>query len=831
MNVTQKTKLDNWKIAIGNFLRKKIVRVVAKSLLAFICLIILFLIALSIYLQTQRDEIVSKVKTELSKAVNGEVEIKDIDLSVFRHFPNVGIQIKDIRILDSMYHKPLLQAAEISAGIGIFQLLKKDKTISELSVSNGLFHLFTMPSGYTNGYLLSSKKKTPDKVSSGSIHINEIKLENIHALIEDAPLNKKYECIANAISVKMKYENETWYMNMDEDILVKGLGFKLSKGMYLQNCLLQADNWEINFNTVKKELAFNDSKINIDQQPFTLTGKFHFEDSSFFEIDARTKKIPFANATKIITERIKNKMRFTNLENPVDVHATLKGSLSGGDEPFINVDLVSLNNILTTPITSFTDCSFIGNYNNHISDTMEQGDPNSNIIFRKFNANWNGLLISTDSILIHNLENPFLQFAFISKCSLPELDSNLQMSSIRLTKGNAIVNINYAGPLIPDPSLLNNVGADIILENGEGEYIPRNILFSKCNGQINISENNLSIQKLVFDIQQNHFEINATGENLNRVALKDSGKATFSCNVFSPSINGNDFMLLFDEKKSVSQRSKKKAGLNATASKIDQILVNGDMHLNIKAGHISYQHFTADNMLASILFETDNWQIQNASLQHAGGNFSLSAIFNGLKNGIHDASAKFKLDHVDVRKVFTAFDNFGQNAITASTIHGTLNTNGNIRFLLNRKGKLQGNSLNGTVNFSLKNGALINFKPFENINNIVFKNRDFSDVQFAEINNTFTVSKGEMQINRMEIASSVLQLYVEGLYDFNHKNTDISIQVPLSNLEKSKNETRKEKKGIDAKTGASVYLRARNASDGSIKFGLDVFRKLRKNKN
>ena len=831
MNVAQKATLDSWKLATANFLHKRVVRIVAKTLLVLIGVIIIFLIALSIYLNTHRAEIVAKVKTELSKAVNGEVEIKDIDLSVIRHFPNIGIQVKDIRILDSMYHKPLLQAAEISAGIGIFQLLKKDKTISELSVSNGLFHLFTMPTGYTNAYLLSSKKKTQDKAASGSIHINEIKLVNIHALIEDAPRNKKYEGVVNAISAKMKYDNETWKIKLDEDILVKGLGFKLSKGMYLQNCLLQADNWEINFNTLKKELVFNDSKVTIDKHPFTLTGKFHFADSAFFEIDARTKNIPFANATKIITERIKNKMRFTNLEKPVDVHATLKGPLAGGGEPLINVDLVSLKNVLTTPITSFTNCSFTGNYNNHISDTMEQGDPNSNITFRKFSANWNGLIISTDSILIHNLKTPFLQFAFISKCNLPQLDSNLQLSSIRLTKGNAIVNINYAGPLIPNPSLLNNVGADIIVENGEGEYIPRNILFSKCNGKISISENNLSIQKLVLDIQQNHFEINASGENVNRMALKDSGKATFSCNVFSPSINGNDFMLLFDEKKSVNQRSKKKSGLNATAAKIDHILVNGNMQLNFRAGHISYQHFTADNMQASILFEADKWQIQNASLQHAGGSFSLSAIFNGLKNGIHAASAKFKLDHVDVRKVFTAFDNFGQNAITASTIRGSLNTDGNIRFLLNKKGKLQGNSLSGTVHFSLKNGALIHFKPFENINNIVFKNRDFSDVQFAEINNTLNISKGEVQIKRMEIASSVLQLYVEGLYDFNHKNTDISIQVPLNNLNKSKNDTRKEKKGIDVKTGASVYLRAKNASDGSVKFGLDVFRKLRKNKN
>ncbi len=829
MNAAQKVQLEKWTLATRNFLQKKFVRIIAKSLLAVIGLAIIFIIALSIYLQTHRAEIVSKVKDELGKTINGDVEIKDIDLSVLRHFPNIGIQIKGIRILDSMYHRPLLQAAEVSAGIGIFQLFKKDKTINEITISTGLFHLFTMSSGYTNGYLLQTKNKTQSNSSEGSIHVNQIQLSNVRAIIEDAPQNKKYECVANDIFIKIKYDNEFWKMTMDEDILVKGLGFKLSKGMYLQNCLLKADNWEIDFNTVKKELVFNNSKISIDKQPFVLSGKFHFADSSFFHLDATTKNISFTEATKIITEKIKGKMRFTGLEKGFDVHATFDGPLSGGGDPFINVDLITLQNVLTTPITSFTQCSFTGNFNNHISDTMEAGDPNSNIVFRKFSANWNGLLISTDSILIQNLSEPLLRFAFISSCSLSDLDSNLELSSIRLTKGTAVVKINYDGPLVTDPSLLNKVGADILLKDGEGIYEPRNIVFSKCNGRISISENSLSIQKLVFDIQKNHFEINASGENVNRVALADSGKASFSCDVYSPSINGNDFTFLFDEAKSVSSRSKKNTGLNATAAKIDNILVNGNMQLNIKAGHIIYQHFTADNIKASMLFTTDKWEIQNASLQHAGGNFSLAAKFNAIKNGVRDATAKFKLDHVDVRKVFYAFDNFGQDAIISSNVRGTLNTNGDIHFLVNKKGNFVGKSLSGTMNFSLKNGALVNFKPFENINDIVFKNRDFSDVQFAEINNKFTISKGEMQIDRMEIASNVLHIYLEGLYDFNHKNTDISIQVPLNNLSKSKNDTRREKKGLDAKTGASVYLRARNASDGSVKFGLDVFRKLRKN--
>ena len=130
MNEVKKEQWEKWKLTTRNFLQKNFVTFIAKSLLAVIGLAIIFIIALSIYLQTHSAEMISKVKDELRKTINGDVEIKDIDLSVIRHFPNIGIQVKGIRILDSMYHRPLLQAAEVSAGIGLFQLFKKDNTIS-----------------------------------------------------------------------------------------------------------------------------------------------------------------------------------------------------------------------------------------------------------------------------------------------------------------------------------------------------------------------------------------------------------------------------------------------------------------------------------------------------------------------------------------------------------------------------------------------------------------------------------------------------------------------------------------------------------------------------
>jgi hypothetical protein len=103
-----------------------------------------------------------------------------------------------------------------------------------------------------------------------------------------------------------------------------------------------------------------------------------------------------------------------------------------------------------------------------------------------------------------------------------------------------------------------------------------------------------------------------------------------------------------------------------------------------------------------------------------------------------------------------------------------------------------------------------------------------SDVSFAEIKDDLSFKKGEITINRMEINSSVLTLIVEGIYG--PKNTDISIQVPVSNVIKKKNYN-PENVGTGKKGGMSVFIRAKSDETGKVNIKYDPFKRFRKRPN
>ena len=162
-------------------------------------------------------------------------------------------------------------------------------------------------------------------------------------------------------------------------------------------------------------------------------------------------------------------------------------------------------------------------------------------------------------------------------------------------------------------------------------------------------------------------------------------------------------------------------------------------------------------------------------------------------------------------------------------IAGRLTAKVNADFGLDDDGQVYPGSVEGTVDFSLKNGTLINYEPIKKLQNFIFKNRDFENIQFAELKDRLLISNEEIKISRMEIASSLLLLFVEGTYSMKG-NTDLSIQIPLSNLKKRKAGYQPENKGINKNAGSSLFLRGRTGPDGNVQFQADLFNRFGKEK-
>jgi hypothetical protein len=177
-----------------------------------------------------------------------------------------------------------------------------------------------------------------------------------------------------------------------------------------------------------------------------------------------------------------------------------------------------------------------------------------------------------------------------------------------------------------------------------------------------------------------------------------------------------------------------------------------------------------------------------------------------------------------------SFNDFNQQSITHKNVFGTLNARTAFSANLGSEYNIIGSSMQGYFSTYIKNGSLKGIDGLQNISKYIFKNRDFSDIQFADLRNKANIQGTLLDIDTLNIFSSVLTLFVEGNYDFKNVNTDLLVTVPFSNLKKMDAKDRMQQADSVARSGHNLVLRAYNTTDGGIKIAPVIFGKKKREK-
>jgi hypothetical protein len=205
--------------------------------------------------------------------------------------------------------------------------------------------------------------------------------------------------------------------------------------------------------------------------------------------------------------------------------------------------------------------------------------------------------------------------------------------------------------------------------------------------------------------------------------------------------------------------------------------------VNLAADKVSKGPFYAEKLKVELAMQENNWNINHLSLYHAGGSISATGKLYQRNTKTSEAHADVKVQQINIQQLLTAFNNFGQNSITGKNLRGVLDAEAHLNMTMNSDtAAVVPRSMTGTIDFSLKNGAIIHHKGLEEMKLLFLKNRDMSNVRFAELKDRLDITPDYLYINRMEIQSTAISMYLEGQYDIYGKNTDMLIQVPFSNF-------------------------------------------------
>jgi len=248
------------------------------------------------------------------------------------------------------------------------------------------------------------------------------------------------------------------------------------------------------------------------------------------------------------------------------------------------------NNIIKTPLLSFTGCAFKGYYTNEVLKDSPRLDPNSRIELTNFSGNWEGLPMQADKIVVNNLKTPTIEADLRSSFPLQELNNVLQSDGLALTAGQGSLSFHYKGPIAnitPDNASLNG---GIQIRDGNLQFAGHDANLSQCNATLRFVNNDLFIDSLAGRI--NGDPINISGSAKNGMALLGNTGTDMALvlNVNAPVLNLLHLSSLMSRK--FPPKQKKTGGSNSlakTARQIDNLLSSGKIAVNIHIGTLRYR--------------------------------------------------------------------------------------------------------------------------------------------------------------------------------------------------------------------------------------------------
>ena len=808
-------------------------RLLFKGLAISLAVLVILFLGIIIYVSSNKHKIISQVTSAISKKINGNVKIGDVDLSFFENFPKVAVRVRDISITDTMYqqHKhPFFVGQEVFFTLSLMKLISKQPPVNGVRIKNGGLYLYTDSSGYSNTYLLKSKPDSSSSRASGasSQELTNIRISNFHLIIEDNKRGKFHDLAIKKLNATLDYKNDLIVVHTAADILVSSLAFNLSRGSFMKGKTFAGD-FDLHYKISTKSLDFDSIDVKLQDHPFNLSGKFDLgSNAPQFSLRVHTRKIEYETAKTLLPVSISNSLSLVKLDAPVDADADVSGPLKGG-EPLLNVAFAAKETSLVTPFMDFTKATFNGSYSNEVVRGLPRTDPNSSIVVKDFTASWHELPVSAGKIQILDLLHPQLSADLNSTFALKELNQMVGSSAIDLQDGTGALNLRYQGPIEKNNNTNSFLDGTIAFKDGRILYAPRNVLLSNVNGSMLFKNSDLYIKKLGATVLGNNITMDGFAKNLLTLVNTEPNKVNIDWNISSPQLNLGNFVYLLKSKNKTAVKKSSGSKLGDVSDKIDNALELSTLNVSLNVGKMIYKKLEATNFSANVKLLQDRYNIDKVSMNFGGGGLVLSgALLNNAGNN-HNANLDAQVTNVDVKRLFVAFSNFGQDGITANSLEGKVSAKVKANMMLDDNGQVLPSSIRSVVDFSLKNGALNNFEPIKKLQNILFKNRDFENIRFAELKDKLEINSGEIKINRMEIQSSVLSMFVEGVFS-NRGKTDISIQVPLNNLKKRGVDYVPENSGTAGKGGKSLFVRGQPGPDGNIKFKLDLFKKYQKDK-
>lgn len=791
---------------------KRIVRKVVKYFAVLVLVLLLIYTLFGVYLDTKHDKILAEVNQFTKENFKGDIAIGDLNLLLFKDFPSLTIELQDVTVKDSLWelHQKTLIASEyLYAKIYPWKILFGNLEINKVTLKNATLDVYTAENGYTNFSALAQRKvvKKVKKDPVLDLQIDNIELKDVTVIADNHLKRKSISFKITSLNTHFTTATHGFIANAKLNAHVEDLTFNYKNGSFAKNKDITG-NLAITYDTLEKKIAISSDAFTIGDCLFDMQATFGIQGNSLFAIGLKSKAVYWKDAASLVSKNIFAKLNKFDLKKSFPVECSINGDMK--DKEYLKIHVVAsiTGNELTAVDQVFTNCSFRGEYTNNFEDNGTYDDPNSAVMLHDFKGSYEGIPFVTKDLMVLNLKKPIASGSLYSTFAAQKLNAFFGEDYMRFTKGSVRCNLTFKSDVIDLQITKPFIEGLVNINDCDFTFVPKNVTFTKNNVDLHFTSDELIVKNLSFETAGSKVQMKGSSKDFMSLYYDSPHKIVLNWEVYSPFLDLKDFTYFLSPTKTKLPTKKGKSTI------FDKLINTQRITAKVKIDQFKHKKFTGSNLIANLQLTSKQIKLSELSVNSCGGHLRVNAeIDHGLKANTFALDAR--VTHVDVAKFLYSFDNFGSKTITDHSIQGKLSLQTHLTGQA-VDAAIRPQSLKGTLNYQLTDGAFVNFLPIEKVGKHVFPRRDFKNITIDQLDAALTINNGIVTVAPMEINTSVIKMDVEGAYGLD-AGTNLNVDVHLRNPAKDKNEISKSVVAQNRKKGVCIHLQVLDDQKGGTK--------------
>jgi len=307
--------------------------------------------------------------------------------------------------------------------------------------------------------------------------------------------------------------------------------------------------------------------------------------------------------------------------------------------------------------------------------------------------------------------------------------------------------------------------SDLQLNDVEFQYKTSPLLFGIPTMKCQIDGNKIIIENSEINISDTDIKFDGTITNFIPYLLTAAPKIVVEGNMQSVYVKFDELMTLkeMSEGKSVST------------------MPNWiDVNLKTNIEQLSYQYFIAENIDANIEYSNYTLKLKQVKMNTLNGEITGEVKFYERPYNYFKLFASAHLEKINIRNLFTAFQNFGQEVIQDKHIKGEGTADVQLQSSWNPGFEFDPNKLQLSSELIIEKGELVEFSPLLSLSSYVSV-EELKNVKFSTLETTIRIEHNIIKIDAMDINSSALSVSIAGTHSFDNE-IDYQVRLLLSEL-------------------------------------------------